>query len=312
MAIVGLMKVMVTGGAGFIGSHLVDRLINKDNEVVVVDNLSTGRKENLAPGAVFYGQDIRDPALRGIFEKEKPDIVFHFAAQASVARSVQDPIEDADVNVLGSLRVYEEARRQGVKKFVFASTGGALYGEDGRLPAGESDEPTPHSPYAVSKLTVERYLEVLFPVYHVPYAILRFANVYGPRQDPYGEAGVVAIFADRIRKGEQPFIHGDGRQTRDFLYVGDAVEASVAALKEEARGVYHIGTGRETSISELFRVVKGDFGSSLNEAYDEARPGEQRRSCLDASKAQREFGWVPATLLEEGVRRTQEWLEAHD
>ena len=158
---------------------------------------------------------------------------------------------------------------------------------------------------------MERYLEVLFPVYHVPYTILRFANVYGPRQDPYGEAGVVAIFADRIRRGEQPFIHGDGGQTRDFLYVGDAVKASAEALKKEARGVYHIGTGKETSISELFRVVKEDFGSSLNEAHDEARPGEQRRNCLDASRAQRELGWTPATLLEEGIQRTQEWFEAH-
>lgn len=304
-----MRSILVTGGAGFIGSHLADELLRLGHRVAIVDNLSMGKKENVPPGASFYEQDIRDSALGAVFKKEKPEIVFHFAAQASVARSLEDPLGDAEVNVLGSLRVFEEARRLGAKKFVFASTGGAMYGEEGRLPAVEQDEPRPRSPYAVSKLAVERYLEVLAPLSGMQYAALRFANVYGPRQDPHGEAGGIAIFTGRMRRGDQPVIHGDGEQTRDFLYVADAVQASIVALKTEAQGVYHIGSGRETSINEIFASMKALTGSSCAEVHDEARPGEQQRSCLDASRAQRELGWAPVVSLQEGLRNTVKWFD---
>jgi UDP-glucose 4-epimerase len=294
------MRAAVTGGAGFIGSHLVDALVARGDEVHVVDSLATGRRENLSAGATLHERDIREP-LADLFETIEPERVYHLAAQADVGTSVEKPELDAEVNVLGTLRVLEAARRHDAP-VVFSSTGGAIYGECAE-PADESAERQPLSPYGTSKLAGEEYLATWNRLHGTRHVALRFANVYGPRQLAKLEGGVVAIFMDRLRAGEVGTVFGDGEQERDFVYVGDVVAAILAAGAGEP-GTYNVGTGIATSVNELWRLCAQAAGSDGEPEYGDARQGELRRSVLDASRAERELGWRAATSLDEGLRAT--------
>jgi UDP-glucose 4-epimerase len=294
------MRAAVTGGAGFIGSHLVDALVARGDEVHVVDSLATGRRENLSAGATLHERDIREP-LADLFETIEPERVYHLAAQADVGTSVEKPELDAEVNVLGTLRVLEAARRHDAP-VVFSSTGGAIYGECAE-PADESAERQPLSPYGTSKLAGEEYLATWNRLHGTRHVALRFANVYGPRQLAKLEGGVVAIFMDRLRAGEVGTVFGDGEQERDFVYVGDVVAAILAAGAGEP-GTYNVGTGIATSVNELWRLCAQAAGSDGEPVYGDARQGELRRSVLDASRAERELGWRAATSLDEGLRAT--------
>ncbi len=298
------MKVVVTGGAGFIGSHLVDRLIQEGHEVVAVDNLSTGKRKNLNRAAEFYKADIQSPRLERVFRRERPALLMHLAAQMDVRRSVEDPIYDAQTNILGTLNVLEQAVRHGVRKVVFASSGGAIYGEQEVFPAPESHPTHPASPYGISKLTGEHYLAYYQKVSGIQYVSLRYANVYGPRQDPHGEAGVVAIFIQKLLNGEQPVINGNGRQTRDFVFVEDVVEANLAVMGKDVQGIYNVGTGQETSVNDLFRILADQINPGSKELHGPAKKGEQIRSVVDSSRLRRELGWEPKASLQEGLART--------
>ncbi len=300
---------MVTGGAGFIGSHIVDGLIRRGHRVLVVDNLSSGKKENLNPKAKFYKIDIREKKLENIFKKEKPEFVCHQAAHINLRASVRDPIFDAENNIIGSLNVLQNCVKYKVKKIVFASTGGALYGEAKVIPTPETYPAWPISPYGVAKLSVEHYLYYYFKVFNLPYTVLRYANVYGPRQDAKGEAGVVAIFTEKMIFGGQPIINGDGRQTRDYVFVGDVVEANILAIKNKKCGIYNIGTGVETNVNQIFKKLTKITGAKVQEVYGPKPAGEQRRSCLSFAKIRRELGWKPRVKLEEGLERTVGWFK---
>jgi UDP-glucose 4-epimerase len=303
------MKILVTGGAGFIGSHVVDAYLELGHEVVVVDNLSSGSIENLNPKAKFYKMDIRDSDIEDLFKNEKPDVVNHHAAQMDVRKSVEDPIYDADVNIIGSLNLLQNCIRYGVKKFIFASTGGAIYGEQDYFPADEEHPTRPLSPYGVAKLTVEKYLYFYKEVHGLSYVVLRYANIYGPRQNPHGEAGVVAIFTSKMLKGEQPVINGDGFQTRDYTFVGDVVRANVLALSYEKSDVFNIGTGIETDVNTLFHKLKQLTGANCDEFHGPAKLGEQRRSVISYEKIYKTLGWKPMTSLDEGLRLTVEFFK---
>ncbi len=300
------MKILVTGGAGFIGSHIVDAYINEGHAVVVVDDLSSGRQENLHPKAVFYRLDIRDPKIEQVFRDHAIDVVNHHAAQMDVRRSVADPLFDAGVNVIGGLNLFEGARKHGVGKYIFSSTGGAIYGEQDYFPADEEHPTRPLSPYGISKLCTEKYLFFYRETYGTQFVVLRYANVYGPRQNPHGEAGVVAIFAAKLLKGEQPLINGDGKQTRDYTYVGDVVRANVLALRAKSSDTFNVGTGVETDVNVLFRKLADVLNPSAPENHGPAKPGEQKRSVISFKKIQRELGWSPTIPLEEGLRLTAE------
>ncbi|NOX37175.1 MAG: SDR family oxidoreductase [Calditrichaeota bacterium] len=302
------MKILITGGAGFIGSNIADRYLELGHEVVIVDNLVTGQRENIPPQATFYEMDIVDPALKQVFEKERPDVVSHQAAQMDVRKSVADPIYDATVNVLGSLNVLQNCVAYEVRKFIFASTGGAIYGEQDYFPADEEHPLRPLSPYGITKLTTEKYLYFYQQTYGLTYTVLRYANVYGPRQNPHGEAGVVAIFTTRMLKGEQPVINGDGLQTRDYVFVGDVVRANELALNGGDNQIYNVGTGKETDVNTLFQLLRDIVGRDIPEVHGEAKPGEQRRSVLDYSRIQKELGWAPTVTLEEGLRLTVDFF----
>ncbi|HEY6150894.1 MAG TPA: NAD-dependent epimerase/dehydratase family protein [Gaiellaceae bacterium] len=294
------MRAIVTGGAGFIGSHVVDALLARGDDVLVLDDLSRGKRENV-PDAVVEVADIREP-LADHFEGA--EVCFHLAAQVDVRVAVERPEHDAQVNVLGTVSVLEAARRHGTQ-VVFASSGGAIYGEaDG--PAREDAPREPLSPYGVSKLAGEEYLAAYNRLYDAGHVALRYANVYGPRQDPHGEAGVVAIFLGRLKAGEPPRIFGDGSQTRDYVYAADVAQATLAAAGK--RGVFNVGTGIETSVRELYELCRGVAGSQLEAEHVDARLGELERSVLDASRAERELGWRPEVDLEEGLRLTWESL----
>jgi UDP-glucose 4-epimerase len=298
------VRAVVTGGAGFIGSHVVEALLARGDEVAVVDDLSRGKRENVPEDARLVQSDIRE-RLEAIFEEVRPEVCFHLAAQVDVRVSVERPAHDADVNVLGTVAVLEAARRSGAQ-VVFASTGGAIYGEyDG--PAPESAERRPVAPYGVSKFAGEEYLAAYNRLYGTGHVSLRYGNVYGPRQDPHGEAGVVAIFLGRLAAGETPRIFGDGTQTRDFVYAGDVAQATVAAVGRDG-GVFNVGTGAETSVVELYQLCRRVSGSSLEAEQAPARLGELQRSVLDAGRAERELGWRPEVSLENGLRRTWEWI----
>ena len=299
------MRALVTGGAGFIGSNLVDRLVDDGHEVTVVDDLSTGRLENVADGARLIEADVLEcsQALR------ESDVVFHLAAQVDVRRSVRDPAEDLRINVGGTLAVLEAAHDSGAR-VVFASTGGAIYGDCDQLPTPEDAPPRPVSPYGMSKLAAEGYCRLYAALHGVRTTALRFANVYGPRQDPLGEGGVVAIFCGRAVAGQDPVVFGDGRQTRDFVYVGDVVEACLAAAAHDTFGPYNVGTSRETSVLALAGVLGEVTGSALDPRHGEERAGEVKRSCLDVTRAGGSLGWSPRTSLREGLRRTWEWTLA--
>jgi len=298
------MKVLVTGGAGFIGSHLVDALIQRGYQVVVVDNLSTGRLENVNQAAIFCQADISSPDLERIFEKERPEIVNHQAAQTVIQKSMEDPVFDAKQNILGSLNLISQCLHFGVKKIVYASSGGAVYGEPQYRPVDENHPVTPISYYGISKHTVEHYLHLSHLENSLSYAVLRYSNVYGPRQSPKGEAGVVAIFTRQMLQGERPTIFGKGDKTRDYVYVADVVMANLLAVERSINGVYNIGTGVETSDQEMFDLLAGLTGYKVNSHYTTVRKGEIYKICLDCSKAQKEIGWQPQFLLREGLKET--------
>lgn len=302
------MRILVTGGAGFIGSHIVDTYLNAGHDVIVVDDLSTGKRENLNPKARFVQADILDPAVRQLIVQEKIEVLNHHAAQMDVRRSVADPLFDARVNILGMLNLLEGAREAGVKKIVFASSGGTVYGEQETFPATEEHSTRPICPYGVSKRTGEHYLYFYHVEYRIPYIAFRYANIYGPRQDPHGEAGVVAIFTLRLLAGEQPIINGDGKQTRDYVFVGDVARANLAALQTDYTGPLNIGTGSETDVNQLFDYLRQLTGSSALEVHGPAKSGEQRRSVLDWGWAQQLLGWQPEMKIEEGLRRTVEYF----
>ncbi|HUH14572.1 MAG TPA: NAD-dependent epimerase/dehydratase family protein [Gaiellaceae bacterium] len=296
------MRAVVTGGAGFIGSHVVEALVARGDEVHVVDNLATGRRENLATGATLHERDIRE-SLDDVFAAVRPELVVHLAAQADVGTSVEQPRFDAEVNVLGTVNVLEAARPHGAQ-LVFSSTGGAIYGECER-PASEDDSRRPVSPYGTAKLAAEEYLATWNRLHGTSHVVLRFANVYGPRQLAKLEGGVVAIFTDRLRAGEGVTIFGDGEQTRDFVYVGDVVAAVLAAIGHDG-GTFNVGTGEETSVNELFETCRRIAGVDADVEYAPARAGEALRSVVDVSRAARELGWRPQSSLEEGLRLTWE------
>jgi UDP-glucose 4-epimerase len=299
------MKILVTGGAGFIGSHVVDLYIENGFDVVVVDDLSSGRLSNLNPAAAFYKMDIRSPQLGEIFQKEKPDVVNHHAAQIDVRRSIADPKFDSDVNIIGSINLMECARELGVKCFIYISSGGAVYGEPEYLPCDEAHPVKPICQYGVSKYSVEQYLYMYQRLYGLDYTVLRYSNVYGPRQDPRGEAGVVAIFSGQMLNNEPVTIFGDGEQERDFLYVSDCARANLAALHtQHGSAIYNLGSGKGTSVNQIFDHLKALTSYRGHRVYGAEKPGETRRIFLDASKAMDQLEWVPQASLETGLRET--------
>jgi UDP-glucose 4-epimerase len=302
------MKVLVTGGAGFIGSHLVDRLIQEGHEVVVVDNLSTGKRRNLNRAARLVKLDIQSWRLERVFRNERPHMVMHLAAQMDVRKSVEDPMFDAQVNVLGTLNVLQQSIKHGVRKVVFSSSGGAIYGEQEIYPAPESHVTRPLSPYGVSKLCGEQYLSYYQRVNGLQIVSLRYANVYGPRQDPEGEAGVVAIFIQKLLNNEQAIVNGNGRQTRDFVYVEDVVEANLAAMGQDIQGTYNVGTGEETSVNDLLGILVRHTNSTCKEVHGPAKGGEQARSVIDSGKLRQELSWESRTELSEGLKRTVDYF----
>lgn len=304
------MKVLVTGGAGFIGSHVVDTIINHGYEVVIVDNLSTGRRSNLNPAATFYQLDIRSPELAEVFEKERPDYIDHHAAQMDVRKSIVDPSFDADVNILGSINLIECARKFSVKRMVYISTGGAVYGEPVYLPCDEDHPINPICPYGASKHTVEHYLFMYHENYGLEYVVLRYPNVYGPRQDPHGEAGVVAIFSGQMLHGAPVVINGDGEQQRDFVFVGDCAKANLIALATlHANAIYNLGYGYGTTINEIFDHLKTITNYPYQASYGPAKLGETRYIYLNAEKALKLLEWEPTVDLKEGLGRTVDFFK---
>jgi UDP-glucose 4-epimerase len=305
------VKVLVTGGAGFVGSHVVDHCLEAGHQVAVVDDLSTGKREQVNGAARLHVADLRAPALADVFRVEKPDAVVHLAAQASVSRSVANPQLDAEINVLGSINLLECCRRAGAQRVVYVSTGGAGYGDTDVIPTPEDHPSRPVSPYGTSKVAAELYLACWEALHGLRGTVLRLANIYGPRQDPHGEAGVVAIFTDRILRGEPCIINGDGLQTRDYTYVGDVADAALRTLERpDVHGPINIGTGIETTVVALFEALRAAAGGKGEAHHGPARPGEQRRSLLDSSRALRLLGWAPRVPLEEGLRRTFEFVRA--
>lgn len=298
------MKVLVTGGAGFIASHIVDAYVERGHEVFILDDLSMGQKPNLNPKATFHQVDIADAKAVKLIEQIKPDLLNHHAAQMDVRHSVADPQFDARVNILGFINLLEACKNAGTKKIIFASSGGAVYGEQETFPAAEDHPTRPASPYGVSKRTGELYLSYYQQAFGLPYIALRYANVYGPRQSNRGEAGVVAIFISLLLAGKIPVINGDGKQTRDYVYVGDVVNANVAALTSPYVGEINIGTGVETDVVTLYELLRQGAGSKLEARHGPAKIGEQRRSCLAAQRAAGIFGWRPQVSLREGLERT--------
>lgn len=313
------MKILVTGGAGFIGSNVVDGYINAGHEVIVVDNLSSGKRENLNPKARFYLLDIRSEEIEKLFEHERPEIVNHHAAQMSVPASVEDPLYDADVNVGGFLNVLESARKYGTKKIIFISSGGAIYGEAKEYPTTENTTPVPMSPYAITKGVSEQYLAFYSHQWGLDYTALRYANIYGPRQIPHGEAGVVAIFMDRLLNDKGCTLYHFSEEprgmTRDYCFVGDVVKANLLALEKGGRQAYNIGTCVATHTEDLFNCIydavkaqrSGIAPELRNPARAAARAGDLKKSCLNPGKAKKELGWAPETDLKQGIGLTLKW-----
>ena len=300
-----MAKILVTGGAGFIGSHVVDLFLDRGFEVIILDDLSTGRASNINPNAKFYQMDIRDPGIRKVFEIERPDYISHHAAQMDVRRSVAQPLFDADVNILGSINLIECAKEFSVKHFIYISSGGAAYGEPERLPCDEAHPVNPICQYGASKHTVEHYLFMYHANYGLDYTVLRYPNVFGPRQDPNGEAGVVAIFTGKMLAGEPVTINGDGEQTRDFVYVRDCAYANYLAVTvPHQAGIYNIGWGRPTAINEIFTTLAKVTAYPHQVSYGPAKVGETRHIYLDATKAGSDLGWSPTLSLEEGLEMT--------
>ena len=302
------MKILVTGGAGFIASHVVDLFIENGHEVVVVDDLSSGRTSNLNPAATFYKMDIRSPEIAALFDEIKPDVVNHHAAQIDVRKSVADPLFDADVNIIGSLNLLENARRLGIKRFIYISTGGAVYGEPEYLPCDEMHPINPLAQYGASKHTVEHYLYMYQIHYGLDYTVLRYPNVYGPRQDPHGEAGVVAIFTGQMLKNEPVTIFGDGKQERDFVHVRDCAIGNLLALNSGKNGIFNLGAGRGTTINEIFDHLKQITSYPQDVIYGPPKLGETFRIYLNADKAKKELGWEMTLSLPDGLENTVDYF----
>lgn len=303
------MKILVTGGAGFIGSHVVDAYIDSGHEVVVVDNLSTGQLANVNPAATFYEMDIRSSKLAEIFEKERPDYVNHHAAQMDVRRSTAEPLFDADVNILGSINLLECSVKYGVKRVIYISSGGAVYGEPQYLPCDEAHPVNPICQYGASKHTIEHYLYLYKHIYGLEYVVLRYGNVYGPRQNPRGEAGVVAIFTGQMLSNQPVLINGDGEQVRDFVYVTDCARANLLALQtDKINTIYNIGDGVGTSVNAIFRSLKAACDYSQDALYGPAKAGETRQIYLNTEKAQTSLGWMPTIEIQDGLKNTIDYL----
>ena len=305
-------KALVTGGAGFIGSHLVDRLIFEGFRVAIVDDLSAGSLKNLNPAATFYHSDITQSSVDEIFSREQPDIVFHLAARVSVTFSAQNPVDNAEVNVIGTLRLLDAARRMGLEKFIFSSTGGAIYGNPEENPCSEETPALPISPYGLSKYMAEQYIDLFHRLYRLNYTNLRYGNVYGPRQDPHGEAGVISIFIQSMLDGSQPRIFGDGTQERDFVYVGDIVEANIRAIDGGHNCTLNIGSGEGTSVNRLYELLQDAVNYYWEAEHRPRRPGEVHRISLDCAEALNQLGWSPQISLLEGLQRTVEYCRSEE
>lgn len=303
------MNILITGGAGFIGSSIADAYKALGHEIVIVDNLSSGSLENVPKGAAFYQIDIRDEGLTDIVREHNIDIINHHAAQIDVRRSVDDPRYDLSVNVLGTLNVIDAGLRNHIKRLIFASSGGAGYGEQEYYPADEKHPIAPCSPYGITKVTVERYLYYYHLVQNLQYTVFRYTNVYGPRQNPHGEAGVVAIFCDKLLRGQQPVINGDGLQTRDYVFIDDVVKANVLALDMTETDTFNVSTNSETTVNTIFRVLNEALGSPADERHGEGKAGEQMRSVCSHDKIQQKYGWAPTVTIEDGLRRTLDWFQ---
>jgi len=311
-------KILVTGGAGFIGSHIVDRLVDEGYKVFVIDNLSTGKKENLNLKAKFYKTDIQSSKISQIFDKEKPNIIFHLAAQTDIRKSVKEPMTDAKMNILGSLNLIQNFNRinstpklKKSAKFIFSSTA-AIYGDTKVIPTPETHAELPLSPYGIAKLTIEKYLNYYFKIFGLSFVALRYGNVYGPRQNSKGEAGVIAIFCDKMPQNKQPIINGDGMQTRDYVFVKDVVEANMTVFKGNITGVFNIGTSKQVSVNTIFKKIQKFIKSDYKEKHGPGLAGEQKRSCLSYKKAKKTFNWEPKYSLEKGLKQTVEWFKQNN
>jgi len=297
------MKILVTGGAGFIGSHVVDLLEKKGHEIIVIDNLTTGKKENINPKADFYHTDLLDfGKIKDIFNNHQPEIIYHLAAQTNLRKSINNPLEDAKINLLATLNLLELSKKYSIKHFIFSSTG-AIYGDEKRLPIYENNPQYPISPYACSKLSIERYLNFYNKVFGLKYTILRYSNVYGPRQNPETEAGVIAIFFNKLFSKQTPVIFG-GIQTRDFIYINDVTRANLLALKDTKSRTYNIGTNKETDIIEIFAKINKYFKNKFEPTYLPMKDGEQKRCCLNCTKIKSSLNWEPLTNIDEGLDKT--------
>ncbi len=305
------MNILVTGGAGFIGSHIVDAYISAGHTVTIIDNLSTGKMTNLNSKARFHQLDIREFSVDQVFNDSAFDVVNHLAAQMDVRKSVLDPIFDSSINILGTLNLLENCKRCSVKKFIFSSTGGAIYGEQDYFPADEQHPQRPLSPYGISKLAVERYLFYYDQVWGLRSTILRYANVYGPRQNPHGEAGVVAIFGKKMLAGEEVTINGDGEQTRDYVFVDDVVKANLLALDQMTSDTFNIGTGVETTVNQIFTTIESILETRCNSHHVPAKEGEQQRSVLSYEKIRSNLGWQPTVSLRNGLQTTVNYFKTH-
>ncbi len=311
-----ITRALVTGGAGFIGANLVNRLIDDGAEVLVVDDLSTGRLERLAEarnagGVTFHQMDIRKPEIVDLADRFEPEVVFHLAAQIDARHSVVDPVNDASINIVGGVNVMRAAVEAGASRFVFASSGGASFGSTDVVPTPESVERNPESPYGVAKKITDEYLRYFALAHGMDFVSLGFANVYGPWQDPHGEAGVVAIFSQMLLRGQTPTIYGDGTITRDFVYVEDVVDSCIRAAERGGNVYLNIGTGRETSINELYDLIAAAVGTSIQPDYGPGKSGDVARSVLDATKAKEHLGWEAWVSLEDGIAMTVDWFRKH-
>jgi UDP-glucose 4-epimerase len=304
------MRVLITGGAGFIGSHIADAYVAAGHDVLVVDDLSSGHAENVPAAARLEEIDIREPAVASVVQRFRPDVINHHAAQMNVRVSVDDPCLDAEINVLAMVRILQAGKDCGVSKFIFASSGGTVYGDPDRIPTDESQATHPICPYGVSKLAGEHYLHYFRATFGIPYVAFRYANIFGPRQDPHGEAGVIAIFCKRLLRGEDVTIFGDGLQTRDYVFVGDVVRANVRGLETDYVGAVNIGTGVETDVVTLYERVAAQVERPGKAVHADAKEGEVRRSCLDASRAREVLGWRPESDLDAGLAATVDFFRS--
>lgn len=307
-----MAHVIVTGGAGFIGSHIVDALLTAGHKVEVIDDLSSGSEQNLPSAVTLHKLDIRSPEARELLARLQPEILVHTAAQISVRISMENPVLDTEINVVGLVNLLHAFQGKKLPHVVFLSTGGAIYGEQDVFPAPETHPTRPNSVYGLAKRVSELYLDLWGREHGLTWTALRLSNVYGPRQNPHGEAGVVAIFSQRLLRNEVPMINGEGVQTRDFVYVGDVAAAARIVSDKRISGIFNIGTGRETSVNELYELIRGAVGVPVQARHGEAKPGEQMRSCIDAGLATKSFGWKPSVSIEEGIKRTVDWFREQE